>query len=102
MQVVSGSYGSEQVHFLAPSADRLPIELERFLLWFNMSANEQDNFDLIIKAGVSHLWFVTLHPFDEGNGQLTRAIAERMLTQSDGSMQRFYSMSAQILKHRND
>jgi len=102
MQVVSGGYGREQVHFVAPSADRLPIELERFLSWFNTSANEQDNLDLVIKAGVAHLWFVTLHPFDDGNGRLTRAITERMLAQSDGSVQRFYSMSAQILKQRNE
>ncbi|MDN3398786.1 Fic family protein [Psychrobacter sp. APC 3426] len=102
MQVVSGGYGREQVHFVAPSADRLPIELERFLSWLNTPANEQDNLDLVIKAGVAHLWFVTLHPFDDGNGRLTRAITERMLAQSDGSMQRFYSMSAQILKQRNE
>ncbi|AMN50262.1 Fic family protein [Psychrobacter sp. P2G3] len=102
MQVVSGGYGREQVHFVAPSADRLSIELERFLLWFNTPADEQDNLDLVIKAGVAHLWFVTLHPFDDGNGRLTRAITERVLAQSDDSMQRFYSMSAQILKQRNE
>ncbi|WP_440453991.1 Fic family protein [Psychrobacter sp. ASPA161_9] len=102
MQVISGGYGREQVHFVAPSADRLPIELERFLLWFNTPADEQDNLDLVIKAGVAHLWFVTLHPFDDGNGRLTRAITERVLAQSDDSTQRFYSMSAQILKQRNE
>ncbi|AAZ18946.1 possible filamentation induced by cAMP protein (Fic) family protein [Psychrobacter arcticus 273-4] len=102
MQVVSGGYGREQVHFVAPSADRLPIELERFLLWFNTATDEQDNLDLVIKAGIAHLWFVTLHPFDDGNGRLTRAITERVLAQSDDSQQRFYSMSAQILKQRND
>ena len=102
MQVVSGGYGREQIHFVAPSADRLPIELERFLLWFNTAADAQDNLDLVIKAGIAHLWFVTLHPFDDGNGRLTRAITERVLAQSDNSQQRFYSMSAQILQQRND
>lgn len=102
MQVVSGRYGREQVHFVAPSADRLPDELDKFLLWFNTSSNKQDDIDLVIKAGIAHLWFVTLHPFDDGNGRLTRALTERMLAQSDNSAQRFYSMSAQILKQRND
>lgn len=102
MQVVSEGYGREQVHFVAPSSDRLPIELDRFLLWLNTPADKQDNLDLVIKAGVAHLWFVTLHPFDNGNGRLTRAITERLLAQSDNSTQRFYSMSAQILKQRNE
>lgn len=102
MQVVSGGYGREQVHFVAPSAEKLPDELAKFLLWFNTSTNEQDDMDLVIKAGIAHLWFVTLHPFDDENGRLTRAIIERMLAQSDNSAQRFYSMSAQILKQRND
>lgn len=102
MQVVSGGYGREQVHFVAPSADRLADELDNFLLWFNRLPNEQDSMDLVIKAGIAHLWFVTLHPFDDGNGRLTRAITERVLAQSDESHQRFYSMSAQILKQRND
>ena len=69
---------------------------------FNSSPNEQDNIDLVIKAGIAHLWFVTIHPFDDGNGRLTRAITERVLAQSDECSQRFYSMSAQILKKRND
>lgn len=102
MQVVSGGYGREQVHFVAPSAERLPLELTNFLTWFNTPSDEQENLDLVIKAGVAHLWFVTLHPFDDGNGRLTRAITERVLAQSDDSKQRFYSMSAQILKQRND
>ncbi|MGM8897342.1 MULTISPECIES: Fic family protein [unclassified Psychrobacter] len=102
MQVISGGYGREQVHFVAPSADKLKDELERFLSWFNTSSNEHETIDLVIKAGIAHLWFVTLHPFDDGNGRLTRAITERVLAQSDESYQRFYSMSAQILKQRND
>ncbi|WP_367106863.1 Fic family protein [uncultured Psychrobacter sp.] len=102
MQVISGGYGREQVHFVAPSADRLERELEQFLLWFNTPKGELSHLDLVIKAGIAHLWFVTLHPFDDGNGRLTRAITERVLAQSDDSAQRFYSMSAQILKQRND
>lgn len=102
MQVVSGGYGRERVHFFAPHADRIFDELDLFLQWLNMPSSQQDNLDLVIKAGIAHLWFVTLHPFDDGNGRLTRAITERMLAKSDGSAQRFYSMSAQILNRRND
>lgn len=102
MQVVSGAYGREQVHFVAPHADTLSDELDKFLSWFNTSAEQQDNIDLVIKAGIAHLWFVTIHPFDDGNGRLTRAITERVLAQSDDSAQRFYSMSAQILRQRDD
>lgn len=102
MQFISGGYGHEKVHFVAPSADLLSKELTHFLKWFNTPTNEQDSLDLVIKAGIAHLWFVTLHPFDDGNGRLTRAITERMLAQSDGCHQRFYSMSAQIFKQRND
>ena len=95
-------YGREQVHFVYPSADMLSEELDKFLSWFNTSPNEQGNIDLVIKAGIAHLWFVTIHPFDDGNERLTRAITERVLAQSDDITQRFYSMSAQILKQRND
>lgn len=94
MQVVSGGYGREQVHFVAPSAEKLPDALEKCLSWFNTSPHEQDDIDLVIKAGIAHLWFVTIHPFDDGKGRLTRAITERMLAKSDDSPQRFYSMSA--------
>lgn len=99
MQVVSGGYGKTKVHFEAPSADRLPDELAKFLNWYN---TDQPNLDLTIKAGIAHLWFVTLHPFDDGNGRITRAITERLLAKSDNSPQRFYSMSAQILNQRAD
>lgn len=98
MQVVSGGYGRTKVHFEAPAAERLPEELDKFLIWFN---DDQLGLDLTIKAGIAHLWFVTLHPFDDGNGRLTRAITERMLAKSDGSGRRFYSMSAQILATRS-
>ncbi len=102
MQVVSGRYGQEKVHFVAPSADRLADEMHHFLTWLNTPISEQDNLDLVLKAGIAHLWFVTLHPFDDGNGRLTRAITERVLAQSDNSKQRFYSMSAEILARRDD
>lgn len=102
MQVVSGRYGRETVHFEAPSADRLAYEMDTFLAWLNTPSEEQHNLDKVLKAGIAHLWFVTLHPFDDGNGRLTRAITERVLAQSDESHQRFYSLSAQILKQRND
>ena len=99
MQVVSGGYGRTKVHFEAPPAQRLPDELAKFIAWYN---EEQPDLDLTIKAGIAHLWFVTLHPFEDGNGRLTRAITERMLAKSDGSARRFYSMSAQILATRSD
>lgn len=101
MRVVSGGYGREKVHFVAPQAVRLPQEIAKFLTWLN-TPNEEQNLDLVLKAGIAHLWFVTLHPFDDGNGRLTRAITERVLAQSDGCKQRFYSLSAEILQHRND
>ena len=102
IQVVSGDYGREQVYFVTPRADKLSNKLEKFLSWFNASPNDQDSIDLVIKVGIAHLWFVTIHPFDDDNGRLTRAIMERVLAQSDESSQCFYSMSAQILKQCND
>lgn len=92
MQVVSGAYGRERVHFEAPSADRLDHEMATFLDWF---AGE-DDLDLVVKAGLAHLWFVTIHPFDDGNGRIARAIADMALARSERSPSRFYSMSAQI------
>ena len=98
MQVVSGPMGREKVHFEAPPADRVPREVERFLNWFN-SAEETDG---ILKAGLAHLWFVTIHPFDDGNGRIARAIADMALSQLDQSQQRFYSMSSQIRRDRSN
>ena len=92
MQVVSGAAGKEKVHFQAPDADLIETEMNRFLKWFN----ENDKIDLVIKAAVAHLWFVTIHPFQDGNGRITRALTDMLLAQSDKSTQRFYSMSAQI------
>ncbi len=92
MQVVSGAVGKEIIHFQAPDADSIETEMNRFLKWFN----ENDKIDLVIKAAVAHLWFVTIHPFQDGNGRITRALTDMLLAQSDKSAQRFYSMSAQI------
>jgi Fic family protein len=98
MQVVSGPIGRERVHFEAPSADRLEEEMRRFLEWFNADAT----IDLVLKAALAHLWFVTIHPFDDGNGRIARAIADMTLARSEGHAQRFYSMSAQIREERGD
>ncbi|MEA3505409.1 MAG: Fic family protein [Bacteroidota bacterium] len=92
MQVVSGRPGKEKVHFQAPDANLLETEMNRFLEWFN----ENDKVDLVVKAAIAHLWFVTIHPFQDGNGRITRALTDMLLAQSDKSTQRFYSMSAQI------
>jgi Fic family protein len=97
MQVVSGAIGHEKVHFEAPIAARLAKEMRTFLAWFN----GKDSMDLVLKAGIAHLWFVTIHPFEDGNGRIARAIADLMLARSENTAQRFYSMSAQIRKERN-
>ena len=96
MQVVSGPIGREKVHYEAPAAKRLKGEMRAFLRWFN-AANERD---WVVKAGIAHLWFVTVHPFDDGNGRIARAIADMALARSDGSAQRFYSMSSKIQQKR--
>ena len=92
MQVVSGAMGREKVHFQAPDSHRLEMEMAQFLDWFNSGSNE----DQVLKAAIAHIWFVTVHPFDDGNGRITRAITDMLLARSDSSFQRFYSMSAQI------
>lgn len=97
MQVVSGDYGHERVHFEAPAASRLDIEMNGFLDWFN---NPEETTDPVLKAGIAHLWFVTIHPFEDGNGRIGRAIADMALARSEKSAQRFYSMSSQIRKER--
>ena len=98
MQVVSGALGHERVHYQAPKAPSLDGEMRKFLDWFNGF----DGTDLILRAGVAHLWFVTLHPFEDGNGRIARAIADMALARSEKTPQRFYSMSAQIREERND
>ncbi len=92
MQVISGALGRERVHFEAPVAKRLNKEMTLFLRWFNGT----DDTDPVLRAGLAHLWFVTVHPFDDGNGRIARAIADMALARSEQSSQRFYSMSAQI------
>ncbi|CAN5916573.1 Fic family protein [soil metagenome] len=96
IQVVSGPLGRERVHFEAPAAGLLKTEGERFLAWFNT----EGEVDPVVKAAISHLWFVTIHPFDDGNGRIARTIADMQLARADGSAQRFYSLSAQIRKER--
>lgn len=99
MRVVSGPEGDRQrVHFEAPAAPRLDKEMTAFLDWFNAGA---DGIDPVLKAGIAHLWFVTIHPFVDGNGRIARAIADQQLARSEKSAQRFYSMSAQIRQERN-
>jgi len=97
MQVVSGAYGREKVHYTAPPAPQLAQEMQAFLEWFNAPTIG----DPVIKAAQAHLWFVTLHPFHDGNGRIARTIADMALARSEGSPQRFYSMSAQIRTERN-
>lgn len=97
MQVVSGAMGKERVHYEAPHASLLQKEMEKFLNWFNTSSTT----DPVLKSALAHLWFVTIHPFDDGNGRIARAIADMQLARADKSRQRFYSMSTQIQRERN-
>jgi len=96
MQVVSGALGREKVHFQAPDSILVEKEMNKFLDWFN----NDSSIDLVIKAAIAHLWFVTIHPFEDGNGRITRALTDLLLARSDKSNQRFYSMSAQIRTER--
>ena len=98
MQVVSGPVGRRKVHYQAPPADVLSVEMAKFLSWANEETGEPE----LIKAGLAHLWFVTLHPFDDGNGRIARAVGDLFLARADGSPQRFYSLSAQIQRERKD
>ncbi len=97
MQVVSGHYGKEKVHFKAPPANKLENEMALFIEWFN---HTQTNLDPIVKAAIAHLWLVTLHPFEDGNGRITRALTDMQLARSENEKNRFYSMSTQIRKQR--
>ena len=97
MQVVSGAMGKETIHYEAPAAELLWDEMNKFLQWFN----ETTTTDPVLKAAIAHVWFVTIHPFDDGNGRIARAVADMQLARADGTAQRFYSMSAQIRKERN-
>ncbi len=97
MQVVSGAMGKERVHYEAPKAARLSLEMNNFFEWFN----QVTTMDPVLKAAIAHVWFVTIHPFDDGNGRIARAIADMQLARADGNRQRFYSMSAQIQREGN-
>ena len=113
IQVVSGPLGRERIHFQAPSVDRLGYEMTAFLRWFNASATPMTDpmtalitdptisIDPVLRAALGHLWFVTIHPFDDGNGRIARAISDLALARSEGSSHRFYSMSAHIRQERN-
>lgn len=96
MQVVSGPIGKEKVHFEAPSAERLEKEMKVFLAWLEA----EDNTDPVIRAGIAHFWFVTIHPFEDGNGRIARAIGDMALARADGTPDRFYSLSSQIEAER--
>lgn len=98
MQVVSGPMGREHVHYEAPKAERVDDEMKTFLEWFEGEKSR----DQVLTAGLAHLWFVTIHPFDDGNGRIARAIADMALARSEHSPQRFYSMSAQIRQERKE
>ena len=97
MQIVSGAMGHEKVHYEAPSSSNIPYEMDLFLEWINKPCD----IDPVIKAAIAHLWFVAIHPFDDGNGRLTRTITDMMLSRSDGQRLRFYSMSTEIMRKRN-
>ena len=96
MEVVSGPMGRKKVHYTAPEAKRLESEMNRFFRWFNAD----NNMEPVIKSAIAHLWFVSIHPFDDGNGRIARAIADSQLARADRTSQRFYSMSAQIMKSK--
>jgi Fic family protein len=97
MQIVSGALGKEKVHYLAPPAPQLENEMQLFFDWFNL----EQKTDLVVKAAIAHLWFVTIHPFEDGNGRISRALSDMLLARSDEQSYRFYSMSTQLRKERN-
>lgn len=98
MQVVSGAMGKEKVHYEAPKPERLAEEMERFISW----VNAESEVDEVVKAAITHLWFVTIHPFDDGNGRIARALTDMMLARSERTSKRFYSMSAVIKLMRSE
>ncbi|GAB2807613.1 Fic family protein [Comamonas piscis] len=98
MQVVSGPIGRQKVHYEAPPAPQVPAEMAKLLAWINDPA--PSTLPALLKSGLGHLWFVTIHPFDDGNGRMARAIGDLLLARADGSAQRFYSLSAQIQRER--
>ena len=99
MQVVSGPIGREKIHYIAPPADRVPGEMKDFLLWWK---EKQGDLEGIVRAALAHFWFVAIHPFDDGNGRIARALTDMALAQDDGQRIRYYSLSAQIMAERDD
>ncbi len=97
MQIVSGALGHERVHYEAPASADIPAEMDKFINW----VNNETGIDPVLKAAVAHLWFVAIHPFDDGNGRLTRTITDMLLSRADGQKMRFYSISAEIMRRRN-
>jgi Fic family protein len=98
MQIVSGAMGKQKIHYQAPPPDVMKKEMDKFLKWLNSDTK----IDLILKSAIAHFWFIIIHPFDDGNGRIARAISDLMLARSDGSSQRFYSLSSQILVERKN
>lgn len=98
MEVVSGGIGGERVHFLAPPRERLEAELARFLAWFE---NPPENLDGLVRAGIAHLWLITLHPFEDGNGRLARAVTDMAIARDERRPMRLFSLSAQIQHRRS-
>ena len=98
MNVISGALGREKVHYHAPAPERVPEEMNIFLKWFNDPSTPRD----YVKSAIAHFWFVCIHPFDDGNGRLCRTITECLLSRADRSAQRYYSLSSEILSHRNE
>lgn len=96
MQVVSGAMGKERIHYQAPSAERVPQEMQKLIEW----VNSENDIDAVLKSAIAHLWFVTIHPFDDGNGRIARALADMLLARADGTPLRFYSMSNIICQRR--
>lgn len=96
MQVISGGIGHEKIHYEAPLPDKVPAEMDKFLDWFNSSIGDE-----LLKSAIAHLWFVTIHPFDDGNGRIARTISDMILCRSDKTHMRFYSMSNQIMNDKN-
>jgi Fic family protein len=98
MQVVSGAMGKEKVHYQAVKPEKVKSEMNKFLSWLN----KEDKLDPVLKAAIAHFWFIIIHPFDDGNGRIARAISDMLLARAEGSDQRFYSMSSQILEVRKE
>jgi Fic family protein len=96
MQIVSGPMGKEKIHYEAVKSEQVKVEMDKFLTWFNSDGN----IDTVLKAAIAHFWFIIIHPFDDGNGRIARAITDLLLARADGSGDRFYSMSSQILAER--